>query len=148
MIRPLKPEEVRQTLQVIIKQVGDNMGKAGQAPEDLSRSPLIFSVRKHLKDICPGDDQRREVMGWVLEKPGPVSTGDLSIPELVALKRWVGARKNDGEYIPDENLVQEWGWCRWAASNPLETSPLVEAAIELGGVVTNGEETKAVFKFD
>ena len=98
---------------------------------------MIFQIRDHMANICDNDETRRRVMGWVLGKP-PLSTGKLSDAEMIALKRWIGPRQDNGEWISDPEFAQEFEWCKWAVTDEevkIIYGPMVTEAANLGGEV-------------
>jgi hypothetical protein len=122
-------------------------------------------MRGHMADAIGDDGLRRLTLGWLFTQPGeiikPISTTDLTEPQLIALQSWVGATpintspENGGKpspmrWEPAKGWEQEVKWCSWQAESDYnaqvgkmsQESVFVDTAQRLGGIVTKKDKAE------
>lgn len=106
---------------------------------DADRKRYITSIRLSMGQVIEDDDIRRVVQGWLWGLDSPLSTSDLTDAQLFVMKKWL-------QPLP---VGEDWTINRVAQDEIIQfvldmvLPPMVQAAVELGGVVTDeGEEPR------
>lgn len=100
--RPADPETVMHWLQGKAEKLDAEHTKAS----DAQRDAVVAALEKLFTDGDPAvrTAKRRAVTNYVFAKD---STRDLSDGEVIALLRWASEKLDSGEYVPDQNAMQE-----------------------------------------
>lgn len=111
MPRPLKPSDLRHILQLIVVNYGQTVLDVSQKTKG--------AITGILAAEWPNDHDRRIAINYLFSEPGtPVkemSTKRLSDAQWTALKRWIGASRED-ETMAWENspwFAEEAKWLLW-----------------------------------
>lgn len=145
-MRPIKPDAVRKAVRHYVQEYIRYHVTASKGQRN--------GVQKYITQVWPDDETRHLCLGWIFREDGewasPMRMADLSDAQIIALKRWIGAKMIGGEWLPETGWEQEADWIRIVVQSiqkentdmppkkkyPAEEDPIPDKVMEVSNPMT------------